>query len=1131
VDKHRLDGIILSSGTINPIIDSDFYQFLEYLDSFPLVSLSLALDNIPSVIVNNQEGMRSGVEHLILTHGFKKIAFVKGPENNDEANLRFQGYKDALSEHNIPLVDDYILPGNFIPDAGDRAVDILEERNCLDVEAVVCANDDMAINLIKTLEQRGINIPRDIAVLGFDDKAGVEYLKPPMTTIGQPVKQMVRKAYEVVMSLIQGEAVDAVYSIPSELVTRESCSCLPTIVRDWLDKTNDNQEIDLLERIRTGEGFPLEKSEFLEGGYEELIHCFNFEDPKQENVPAFIRKLNQLATKSILDDLDNINWSQFLAELKRETESLTFDNNQRKVLDDLFSMGQGLFSDLFKRREEMALSVEAANNYRHREFKQDLNFINSIAEVVLVLSNHFQLIGLDYGFIVLYNGEVRRRDILRWDIPKTSQLRMHHCSKGCIRKDLPMEITTKTILPDDFFEGPEPLFLAVSALNYKEEQFGYLLQSLNLSDEHIYVTVQEYLSSALAYLFLAEKRNQLEKEVSQTLEELQQSNKKLTNLDDMKNDFIANITHDFRSPLSIIMNNADLGKKYYSENPEQDIQRLNSIHAASSKLKSAIDRLLDLAKMDAEGLKLKIQKTKPKKYLTQLLDFYRSTVISSKIKILESMPPHEIDDFYTDVDKLEEILSNIISNAIKYIDAENGEILIYLEEKADRVEIRIQDNGIGLDQEKLESIFNRFEQVESGRNSVYKGTGLGLAFAKQLTHFLKGTIRAESQGIDKGSTFILEFLKGEDIFDASLRISPQEEISLIPNPVNNLVQISLQEKINQDQIGIEEYLSTPNKTDEFDYRKGLILIVDDNPDIREIEIAYLRGNGYCNFVTAADGKFGIDAAYKYRPDFIICDYNMPNMKGDAFHDNLIGNPDFRKLPLVFVTALADRSLLIDRQRKGAIAYLGKPIDEDELITTVNIHMQKFMEYKEILQQATIDELTGLHNRRNLMNLLRERLSIRSLRGLSLLFFDIDHFKVINDSYGHQTGDKVLSMLGKVVNQSIRSYDIAGRYGGEEFLILLPDTNLNQAVIVGNKLMEKINTIEVPSKGEIIQFTSSFGVCSLLDDQAHVCNKLGIECLEEIYEVTPNKNTDWMDIENKKEAINEIIIEMADNALY
>ncbi len=181
--------------------------------------------------------------------------------------------------------------------------------------------------------------------------------------------------------------------------------------------------------------------------------------------------------------------------------------------------------------------------------------------------------------------------------------------------------------------------------------------------------------------------------------------------------------------------------------------------------------------------------------------------------------------------------------------------------------------------------------------------------------------------------------------------------------------------------------------------------------------------------------------------------------------------------------------------------------------------------------ATVDELTGLNNRRTIIDNLNRELAARNYRDISILFFDIDHFKNINDNYGHQAGDLILSTIGNTIKKFIRKYDIAGRYGGDEFIVILPETGLDNAICAAKALGEAILNSTVSCQNKKLSVSSSFGVASLKDHRGHITKKLGINSLEEIYERRSRNKHDWEKVENLKEKISEILIKMADDALY
>ncbi|MBN2534926.1 MAG: diguanylate cyclase [Spirochaetales bacterium] len=681
-------------------------------------------------------------------------------------------------------------------------------------------------------------------------------------------------------------------------------------------------------------------------------------------------------------------------------------------------------------------------------------------------------------------------------------------------------------------------------------QFGFLLQilflSLGLGNRINLIRRQKLLAQELviknlneintmkdSFLEKIERLNiNLEKKVEARTRELSQANKKLSELDTLKNDFIANITHDFRSPLMIILNTTELLLSGVKENRIKLKKKLENIFEAGTKLKNTIDKLLDLARLDATGIKLHISKIDIKSLLAGLVDFYQSSIISSSINIIVAFPSAPIENFYSDREKLEQILDNIISNALKYVDIKTGIITLELKVFTTILRIIVSDNGIGIPPEKLDIIFERFVQVEGGGNSKIKGTGIGLAFSRQLTELLHGRIWAESGGIHHGTSFFIELPLEKDVFHKDEFTQTDDKAQYISRRDNTslLLKKEIQRKMEMNDCAV--ILPEINQESEYDIKKAVILIIDDNKQIIEIEMEYLQNAGYKNFILAFDGNEGIEAAYTYHPDIILCDYTMPMLNGNEIHDKLCTNPDFKTIPFIFISAILDKNIIIERKRKGAVAYIVKPIDREDFLLTLELHLKKYFELKKSQQQAVSDELTGLHNHNKIISIMQDKILGRKLANISVVFFDIDHFKSFNDLYGHQIGDKVLARIGKIIKSSIRREDIPGRYGGEEFLIILPDTDIDKAKVVAEKVKNAIEEEIIEYKNEKLTITASFGISSLYEYEEYICKMTGLGSFQSLTAIQANKEKDgWLTIDQYKITIAGLLIKMADIAMY
>jgi signal transduction histidine kinase len=211
--------------------------------------------------------------------------------------------------------------------------------------------------------------------------------------------------------------------------------------------------------------------------------------------------------------------------------------------------------------------------------------------------------------------------------------------------------------------------------------FDHLLETLEHSQDKLH---QERLQLKQREKELSVNKVKLE-ELNKTLEynvelrtqQLQQANKKLQTLDNLKNEFIANITHDFRSPLTVILNISELALRYD--------KNLNESNQNNYNLKKSIDKLLDIAKMDAERIQLNIKPIDLVTFSDNLINYYSTAVMMSNIKITKSFSDSVINNFYTDKEKREEILENILSNAIKFADSQSGKIEVTLENRVNTI--------------------------------------------------------------------------------------------------------------------------------------------------------------------------------------------------------------------------------------------------------------------------------------------------------------------------------------------------------------------------------------------------------------------------------------------------------------
>jgi diguanylate cyclase (GGDEF)-like protein len=262
--------------------------------------------------------------------------------------------------------------------------------------------------------------------------------------------------------------------------------------------------------------------------------------------------------------------------------------------------------------------------------------------------------------------------------------------------------------------------------------------------------------------------------------------------------------------------------------------------------------------------------------------------------------------------------------------------------------------------------------------------------------------------------------------------------------------------------------------------KSNILVVDDNADKLQLIEAALSLAGY-HVTTAADGVEALAAIESYQPDLVITDVMMPRMNGYELAQRIRANPLTKFIPVIMQTAGGRRVEDLRRANEvGALGYITDPTDLDLLMARTRTLLE-FKAYLDVCEEAAFtDHLTGLANRRRFERQLEREVGRVERFGhpFTLLMLDIDSFKKLNDSFGHDAGDDAIRRLSRVLREGTRGIDLAARIGGEEFAVLLVETNKVGGFEVAERLRASIKSLELPRAGGI---TASFGVAECPSD--------------------------------------------------
>ncbi len=271
-----------------------------------------------------------------------------------------------------------------------------------------------------------------------------------------------------------------------------------------------------------------------------------------------------------------------------------------------------------------------------------------------------------------------------------------------------------------------------------------------------------------------------------------------------------------------------------------------------------------------------------------------------------------------------------------------------------------------------------------------------------------------------------------------------------------------------------------------------ILYVEDEDSIKKELGSFLQR--FCETLyTASDGKVGLELFHQYKPDIVISDIKMPNMNGIEMA-KIIKDIDAEK-PIIFTTAHSESDYTLEAIDMQVDGYILKPIQLKKLQTKLNFIIKQLNLKEELIKQQKLlqvmaysDSLTGIYNRQRFNEELQKEINRykRTSEPLSIVMFDIDYFKKFNDTYGHQVGDQILVQITALISKYIREVDTFARWGGEEFILLLPNTDKERGYHVADSLRERIERYDFVNKCKI---TASFGIVSIdKNDNAYSIEK-------------------------------------------
>jgi signal transduction histidine kinase/DNA-binding LacI/PurR family transcriptional regulator len=748
----------------------------------------------PAVIVDNETGIMQALTHL-LEHGHQRIAFLSGHESlfQDDSGRRLSAYLVGVQK--LGLVEDpaLIVRGYHTVPGGYQAMrQLLKSRTVF--TAVIASNDESAIGAAQALHEAGLQVPKDIALIGFDDRLEARAHLPMLTTVHHPMFEMGYRSVELLLEFIQKPInKNQLICIPTHLVVRESCGCMPGLpvlpARTSSTRqgfTSPTQRISqaiaeaIVEKDPT---LSLEDECYIS---RRMVEAFQASLAKNDPFPfqkTFQQILGQLASQG----RDIFSWQEAISILRDhlpeliKTSPTSFNLLQT---EDMLHQARVAINEVSRGQFAQLLVNQSSIEDRLGQMTTRFLTAKDEAEVFHTLSNSLSSIGIRHAAVAYYEAE--GEDPVAW-----GSLHMP------VTKDAkPQRFICRHFPPPGLYPENEAFNLVLLPLHIHEGLSGFVALDASNLQPSAYVVRQ--LAAALRGV-------ELYREAVEARRLAEEANR-------LKSRFLSIVSHELRTPLNLISGLSDI-LLHESDHIGIDDLRVNQkdlerIYIGAQHLDSLIRDVLDLASSDVGQLNLSCEEIDMQKVIADVAvigqQLAQDKELTWQCEIATDLPP-----IWGDSARLRQVMLNLISNAVKF--TRKGKISLFAFAEDEQIIVSVRDTGLGIPPNEQEAIFDEFRQSDRTAARGYGGLGLGLAICKRLVEMHGGKIYVQSTGEEgAGSSFSFT------IPVSGKRVQPRST----PQTSHSLTQVLLLAKDPADDQAIEQYLHQQGITSQYDHLRS-----------------------------------------------------------------------------------------------------------------------------------------------------------------------------------------------------------------------------------------------------------------------------------------------------------------------
>jgi signal transduction histidine kinase/AraC-like DNA-binding protein/DNA-binding LacI/PurR family transcriptional regulator/FixJ family two-component response regulator len=745
IDTQNVEGLIVWHSFVSLQSQEDrVREFLSPYHPLPVVNIEMLLEGYSSLLLDELQGMHDLLAHLVEVHGYRRIAFYNRPDAFTSLR-RLQAFEWVMRGYGFYDV-------NLI-----GSLEELDERGLqpgIDYQVIITHADPVAVEVIQKLQLRGLHVPEDVAVTGYNDGNEARGAIPALTTLRLPFRQMGYRAVEMLVAKVRGESDALSQVMPLRLITRRSCGCLDPLAEQAAVGVMSHSQGDLaaalaigrsglLQKIARGLGSSAENKavHWAEG----ILNCFltglyaplAAQDRRELAGETFLYELNYILYEAVAEGLNVNRWHEAVSVLRGWC--LPYLNGDELArAEDLWQQARVLIAQTAARTEVHRAWQTSQRAVALREIESALLITFDMEEMLNILAEGLPRLGIFGCYLSLYENPEAPQE--------RSNLMLAYCDG--VRQNLGTEIISfpsRQIVPPAWLPHQRRYSLAVVALNFRQEQIGFVAFETNPSEV---VETAMFVDSLQVILGAAIKGVRLRQQLQEATRQAEEAN-------ELKSRFLSMVSHELRTPLNLIVGLSEMALREQARGDQASksiIRRYQEqIYNSGRHLDRLIRDVLDLASSQVGQMNLLYDWVNLADVLNDSADMGRQLAEQKNLGFLVDIPA-QLPVIWGDKTRLRQILLNLLSNAIKF--TAHGEVALAVSSNNQEVLITVRDTGMGIARDEQEKIFDEFKQSERTSARGYGGIGLGLAITRRLVDMHGGSIWVHSTGVEgDGSTF------------------------------------------------------------------------------------------------------------------------------------------------------------------------------------------------------------------------------------------------------------------------------------------------------------------------------------------------------------------------------------------